>query len=185
MNNRQKLGSKVFYYYISRKISLGIFVLVASIIIASFKTEIFNMVSKLAPVDISILIVNYFVWGLFILSAAILIFSVFLAWVKYLSCDFTLDENAFNIRRGLLTKKEVSIPYRQIQNINIEQSFAHKMMGIGRLVVLTDGDREETDGVFDVIDYNLSKEVRDFILKRTNLQAVGEAESNTVINNLN
>lgn len=189
MNNPQKLGIKVFYYYLSRKTSVGILALVISIIIYSYKNVLISKVELLAPLEVSTTIVSYFIYGLFSLTAILLIFGLFMSWINYISCDFTLDENAFNIRRGFFTKREVSIPYRQIQNINIEQSLSNKMLGIGKLVILTEGDHGNTsggngEGVFQVIDYTLAHQVREFILQRTNLQIVKDVEpSNDVVLN--
>jgi len=98
-----------------------------------------------------------------------------MSWFKYISCDFTLGENAFSIRKGVLSKKEVSIPYRQIQNIDIEQSFNFKMMGVCKLVILTAGndnnDKDgESEGVFDVIDFKVASSIKEMILQKTNIQ---------------
>jgi len=181
MNKNQKLGIKVFYYYLSRKTSIGIFALVVSIIVSSYKSILISKVDLLAPTEVSSIIVSYFIYGLFALTVALIIFGLIMSWINYISCDFTLDENAFNIRRGFLTKREVSIPYRQIQNINIEQSLSHKMLGIGKLVILTEGDHSNLDennreGVFEVIDYSLAHQVREFILQRTNLQIIKDVD---------
>jgi len=177
MNNKQKLGIKVFYYYLSKRISIGIIVLVAAIIILSFKDSLIFKLATFLPLHTVANIVPLFINGLFIISTLFLLFGLFISFVKYVSCDFTMDENAFNVRRGFLTKREVSIPYRQIQSINIEQSIGSKMLGIGKLVILTEGDHGEDtgkniEGVFDVIDYDLAHLVREYILQRTNIQTV-------------
>lgn len=189
MENNQKLGIKVFYYYLSKKISLGIFVLVVSIIVASYKSALISKITFVSGAAAEATI-SYFIYGLFAVSAILLIFSLLASYINYISCDFTLGDNALNIRRGFLTKREISIPYRQIQNINIDQSFSHKMMGIGRLIILTEGDSTENisknkAGVFDVIDYALARQIREYILERTNLQMVKDIEPDTEINHNN
>jgi len=55
------------------------------------------------------------------------------------------------------------------------------MMGIGKLVILTEGSHNEmntnkAEGSFDVIDYDLAHRVREFILQRANLQIVKDVE---------
>ncbi|HAE36956.1 MAG: Membrane-flanked domain-containing protein [Candidatus Nomurabacteria bacterium GW2011_GWF2_35_66] len=180
MNNPQKLGIKVFYYYLSRKISLGVILLVVSFIVSSSKDFIVSKMVMLLPVSVTAVVVNFLTSGLFIISAVFILGAFVTSWFKYTSCDFSLDENAFNIRRGFFTKKEISIPYRQIQNVNIEQSISHKMLGIGKLVILTEGDHSENNGEasggsFDVIDYVLAHKVREFILQRANFQIVKDS----------
>lgn len=175
MNNKQKLGIKVFYYYLSKRTSIGIIVLVAAIIAASSKESLTLKLAELTSIQTATSIIPYFINGIFIVSIILIIIGLLVSYIKYISCDFTMDENAFSIRRGFLTKREVSIPYRQIQNINIEQSLRSKMLGIGKLVILTEGDRNESnegskEGVFEVIDYDLAHRVREYILGRTNIQ---------------
>jgi len=119
-------------------------------------------------------LVNYLSLGLFVISILVLIFGVVLSWFHYISCDFTLGENAFSFRKGFLSKKEVFIPYRQIENINIEQSFNFKMMGVSKLVIETASNDNtnggEAEGFFDVIDSKIAENIREVILQKTNIQ---------------
>lgn len=181
MNNKQKLGIKVFYYYLSKKISVGIFLFVVSIFITSLNDAMVVKADLLFSTETSVLVVKYFVYAAFFISTLFTLYGLLSSWLSYISCDFSLDENAFNIRRGFFTKKEISIPYRQIQNINIEQSLSQKMMGIGKLVILTEGSHSEisttkSEGSFDIIDYDLAHKIREFILQRANLQIVKDVE---------
>jgi len=175
MNTSQKLGIKVFYYYLSKKISAGIALLVVSFIISSFKDSMVSGLNSFLSLITATSIVTYFINGLFIVSVLLLVLGGLMSWFKYISCDFTLGENAFSIRKGVLSKKEVSIPYRQIQNIDIEQSFNFKMMGVCKLVILTAGndnnDKDgESEGVFDVIDFKVASSIKEMILQKTNIQ---------------
>lgn len=176
MNISQKLGIKVFYYFLSKRISIGIIVLVVAVIVAFSKENLTLKLAEFTSIQTATNSISYFINGIFIVSIVLIIIGFFVSYIKYISCDFTLGENAFNIRRGFLTKREISIPYRQIQNINIEQSLRGKMLGIGKLVILTEGDHSENndrnkEGVFEVIDYDLAHRVREYILVRTNIQA--------------
>lgn len=81
-----------------------------------------------------------------------------------------------------MSKKEVSIPYRQIQNINIEQTFSHKMMRVSKLIILTAGSDNadkvgESEGVFEIIDSELALKIREELLKRTNTQIIKENQN--------
>jgi len=173
METNQKLGIKVFFYYLSKRIVIGIVVLVASIFISSSKASIISLFSSFLSNDIASSLVDYIIGGFFTVSVLLIIFGVFMSWLSYISCVFTLGENAISIKRGILNKKDISIPYRQIQDISIEQSFSNKMMGVSKLVILTAGndnnDTEgEAEGSFDVIDSNLAQNIKETILQKTN-----------------
>jgi len=185
MGTSQKLGIKVFYYYLSKKISVGLLLLIASIVFSSLKSAIISKIIFLFPKSLSTAIVSYFSIGLFIVSILLIFGGLLMSWFNYINLSFTLDENSFNIRRGIFSKKEVSIPYRQIQDVDIEQTFFNRMMGVGKLVILTAGnddhDKEgESEGVFRVIDYKVAEQMRKDILQRTNVQTVREVKNNNL-----
>ena len=134
------------------------------------------------PLSLAVVIVNYLTVGLFVLSFIIALIGFLISWIDYISCTFTLDEESFDITRGIFNKKEVSIPYRQIQDIDVEQSFFQKFFGVSKLVILTagndDNDKEgEAEGVFQVIDANIAEKLRENLLQKTSVQKVTEVKS--------
>ena len=182
MDAKQRLGIKVFYYYLSQKILVGFLLLLVSFFIYSSKDGLISKMMILFPLSIASSIFSYFIGVLYIVALLLIIIGSLISWLDYISCDFTLDENAFIIRRGILNKKEISIPYRQIQDIDIEQTFNNKMMGVSKLVILTAGndnnDKEgESEGIFQVIDSNIAEKMRADILERANIQEVKEVRT--------
>lgn len=177
--NNQKLGIKVFYYYLSKRISIGLILLVISFIVASSKDWMASKIVLIFSIQTTVSIVNYIINGLFLISILLILGALLMSWLLYIGCDYTLGDNAFSIRRGILSKKEVSIPYRQIQNIDIEQTFNHRMMGVSKLVVLTASNDNndkvgESEGVFDVIDSKLALTIKEYILQKTSIQPTRE-----------
>ena len=182
MENKQRLGIKVFYYYLSQKVLAGFLLLLVSFFIYSSKSGLISKMIILFPLSMASSIFNYSVGILSIISILLMVIGATISWLDYVSCDFTLDDNAFIIRRGILNKKEISIPYRQIQDIDIEQTFNNKMMGVSKLVILTAGndnnDKEgESEGIFQVIDSNIAEKMRTDILERANIQEVKEVRT--------
>jgi uncharacterized membrane protein YdbT with pleckstrin-like domain len=180
MNNNQKLGIKVFYYYLSKKVMIGFVFLIISFIISSLREAIILKLIYIISLDISILLVKYFIDILFIISTLFILYGVVISWIKYISFSFNLGETALSISHGLFTKKEVSIPYRQIQNINIEQTFNLKIMGISKLVILTagnddDGKNGEAEGIFEIIDSDLAQKIKEQILVKSNIQPISNS----------
>lgn len=174
MNIPQKLGIKVFYYYLFQKVFVGILFLVVFFIIASLKSFLVSSLVFIFPLSVAIVIVNYFIVGLFAVSIVFIAGGFLMSWLLYIRCTFSINDDSFNISRGIFSKKEISIPYRQIQDINIEQTFYFKMMGVSKLVVLTagndDNDKEgEAEGIFEVIDSSMAEKMREELLQKTNI----------------
>ena len=171
MDIEQKLGVKVFYYYLSKRISVGLIVLIISIVFYSSESTLISKIIAVVPKNLATEAIGYCGIGLFLISALTILGAFIMSWINYIDCTFVLGENAFSIRRGLFSKKEVSIPYRQIQNINIERSFYFKTMGVSKLIVLTAGnDNNDTDGgsegIFQVIDSAVAEKLKEDLLEK-------------------
>lgn len=178
----QKLGIKVFYYYLSRRVPFGLLLLIVSFICYFSKSFLASLLFFIFPVNMATSIINYIVIALFVISVLYILFEILRSWLDYINCTFTVSEQSFNITRGILNKKEVFIPYRQIQDISIEQSFYNKMMGISKLIILTAGNDNndkvgESEGIFQVIDSNLAQVLQKDLLERTNVQRIKEIKS--------
>ena len=99
------------------------------------------------------------------------------SYLDYINCTFILDDFSITIKRGILSKKTISIPYKQIQDISLEQSFSNRMMNVCKLAILTagndDNDKDgEAEGVFQIIDINVAKNLQSIILQKNNTQKV-------------
>ncbi len=81
--------------------------------------------------------------------------------------------------RGILTKEEIGIPYRQIQNVDIEMGPIEQALGLSRLIILTAGhedkpdiNKEESEGVLPAIDKRLAYQIREELLNKANIERV-------------
>ncbi|PZR03872.1 MAG: hypothetical protein DI539_25920 [Flavobacterium psychrophilum] len=72
---------------------------------------------------------------------AVFILVAVIAYLKYLNFTFYLDEEneEFVIKKGILNKSRLGIPLDKIQQVNINQSFLQKIIGVHALEVDTAG----------------------------------------------
>lgn len=93
------------------------------------------------------------------------------AWTRYTSVRFMFDEFAFHVERGLVSRSEIAIPFRQIQNVNHEQSMTEKMWGMVHVVVETAGTDEsksaQSDGLLPLLDIGTAQALERELLKRS------------------
>lgn len=153
-------GKKVLYYFSVTKI-LPI-IIIFSILILGLDILNIKQITKISPL---ILIV------LGILSCLI---AFLVAWIKYKSVQFMFDEFAFHIKKGFLSKSEISIPFRQIQYINHTQSFNDKMLGVMNITIETAGDDdigsiEKSEGVLPILETDIALAIEKELLKRSNI----------------
>lgn len=80
---------------------------------------------------------------------------------------FTLDEHAFRLQRGLFRIREITFPYNQISNVNIEQPYHYRMLGLAQLDIISSSDNSSTRKkkkqnayLIPLIDKSIAKELR-------------------------
>ena len=109
--------------------------------------------------------------------------SFIVAKLIYENYVFLMAEDSFKIKRGVLNKTENAIPYRQIQNVDIERDIVFQALGLSRLIILTAGHEDETvknryeaEGVISAVDYKLAEWLQTELLRRADIQKTVEID---------
>ena len=125
------------------------------------------------------LIFDYTILGGALLMLLVAAATVIWTWLEYTTYSYMIDEHAFKIKRGILTTEEISVMYRQMQNVDIERPFFYRLFGLSRIVILTAGhedtdapDPDEAEGILDAVDANLAVQIQSELLRRSNIEEV-------------
>ena len=158
----KRLGTRVFWAFILQNATAFLFILLLLFLFTFFDIsknlhDYFGIGTTLSENIVNII----FFAGLISLFLTF-VWMFIIATIRYYSYSYSLDENAFRVTEGILNKSEVSVPFRQIQDINIEQSLLNQIMGVARFEVLTAG-RED----FDVENKTGQSSVHLPIIKKT------------------
>lgn len=174
------LGHKTFLIFLLERIhaafvclllALGLFVLAGQPFLAT--SPIKNMEQYITEAA----------WICLALFFIVFIITYFVAWLIYANYRFFLGADSLKIKRGILNKEEVAIPYRQIQDVDIERDLTFQMMGLSRLMILTAGHEDvgvsgkgddDSEGVLPAMDRALAEWMQAELLKRANVQKVVE-----------
>ena len=68
-----------------------------------------------------------------------LLFMVIVAELTYRNYTYQITDDGLEVNMGVIFKKNVSIPFGQIENVNIEQSAIDRMLKIARINIETAG----------------------------------------------
>lgn len=133
---QSKIGILVMFFYALQKFARAFFPI---IVILFFKSEKVNLVLVIP--------------GLF---AALLLFGIF-AYFSYLNFTFYIDDqnDEFIIREGIFNKTKTAIQLEKIQQVNINQSFIQKIIGVYALEVDTAGSAKK-EGSIRAISHHLA-----------------------------
>lgn len=161
----ERLGWKTFWVFVLERANIA---LVIGVIACGF-------------ILLNLPFTAYAVWIFLIVFT----FTVLIAWIEYASFAFLLEDDALKVKKGVLHKEEVAIPYRQIQNVDIERGILDQLAGTSRLIILTaghddsDADKEdgkaESEGIIPIVDKKLAARLQSELLKRANIQKVVQA----------
>jgi membrane protein YdbS with pleckstrin-like domain len=76
---------------------------------------------------------------LFVILFLILLGSYFWAYLSYINYKYELTEEGITKEYGVIYKKNVTIPYERIQNININRGIVARLLGLSDLHIFTAG----------------------------------------------
>lgn len=175
------LGAKTLWIFIlSRVHTAGVFLLLTIIL---FVGGVDGWFANVPGVNVNL--TKYAAIGM---EASALLFAItfvgtfLVSWLIYINYKFSLGEDSLKIKRGILNKEEVAIPYRQIQDVDIERDLSFQMFGLSRVVILTaghddeKGSGDESEGMLPAVDKDLGEWLQSELLRRANVQKVIETK---------
>jgi uncharacterized membrane protein YdbT with pleckstrin-like domain len=180
----QKLGGKTLMIFILQRIQAAFVLLLVSI--GLFIIQAQSFVAQV-PVPNFPQYVGYTAWACLALFVIFFLISFLIAWLIYTNYKFCLGENSLKVKRGILNKEEVAIPYRQIQDVDIDRDISFQLMGLSRIIILTAGHEDtpqtgqsgESEGVLPALDKDLAEWLQAQLLQRANIQKVVEENPNS------
>ncbi len=178
----QRLGIRALVLYIVKGLLPGVILLFLTFIVLSLKDTLINSFinSGYAAPDVINKIVLFVIGGMYVLSTLILIFGLLINLIHYFTCIFGMDDYGFKMHRGLISRDEVTIPYHQIEDVDVDQSVIGRLLGVGKLIILTAGNEnkdkhgEENEIVFSIIDISIAKSLQKILVERSSVQLVKE-----------
>jgi len=181
----QPLGRKVLWLFFLQISPVAFILLVLSAFLFVLSSQPFLMDTVFGNMQ------KYAVEGTlitFLAALLIIIGSFIFAWLTYINYLFMMADDSFKIKRGILSKKENAIPYRQIQNVDIERTLLFQILGLSRVIILTAGHEDnamkgaasEAEGIIPAIDKKLAEWLQTELLKKADVQKVTETKQDGV-----
>lgn len=171
------LGKKTYWIFLMQQIGASVVLLILSVLLYTLQAQPFLSGKQFSFVAPYVGMAANICLVLFLLIFA---FTLFVVWITYRNYKYCLGDNSLKIKRGVFSKEEVAIPYRQIQDVDIKRDLSFQMMGLSRIIILTAGHEDEapgdseSEGILPAIDKDLAEWLQAELLKRANVQKVTE-----------
>ncbi|MEI7462779.1 MAG: PH domain-containing protein [Candidatus Taylorbacteria bacterium] len=186
LDQEQHLGKKAFLLLLLQRTIFVFVLIILAIMITVFRdlitTSFISSGDLLGQGGLSSITLNsissIMIIGLFLLSGLLFIVGLIISYLQYHFYTYSFGEFSLKLIRGILHREEVSIPYRQMQDINIDRPLVYRILGVSRVVIDSAGheefgeSRSETDIVLEPIDEKLAREIRDMLQRRIGVQIV-------------
>jgi uncharacterized membrane protein YdbT with pleckstrin-like domain len=181
METYHRLGKKTLAIFVIQRIQAALILLIVGLILLVLQGQPF-----LAQVGVPQLgqYIGLAAEACLVLFGFFFIFAFLIAWLIYVNYKYMLSEDSLKIIRGILNKEEIAIPYRQIQDVDIDRNLSLRMMFASRILILTAGnedargsgddrhERGQSEGYLPALDRDLAEWLRDELLRRANVQKV-------------
>lgn len=178
LNKRYTFGRRTFWFLFFKHGKM-ISLIIALFIFAIFAIHTGN--TSLVVEDFlathwdGIITISMLTQWFILLVLAMLIFLLVIMYEHHAQHKFMLDNHSFHIRKGILMVKEKVIPYRHIQNVDLEQPYHYRIFGVVRLNITTaridtfGDDRakdHEKQNLIPLMDKKIAKELSHFLVTR-------------------
>jgi membrane protein YdbS with pleckstrin-like domain len=108
-----------------------------------------------------------------------IIFAAAMALTFYYSFRYKIENNDLSFERGILGIQEISLPFRQIQNADLEQTILYRIFNLADLIILTAGHedpthvtKDESEIIMPALNIDEARRLQHFLLERANIQRV-------------
>jgi len=184
LDREQHLGHKAFILILLTRFGPGLVLFAVGFVLALMRNYIvYNLVSgpvAFSPVgnpDPTMIsqYVGYALSIIFIASLLIMVIGIIIGTLEYVNYVYIIEEFGIRTKKGILHQRELSILYRQIQDINIDRSLFYRLIGMARLVLLTAGQEEPdqrglTEVVLEPINTEVAIELRLMLQRKVGVQ---------------
>lgn len=109
-----------------------------------------------------------------VVAATVAVVGAALAALRYRRWRFSLDDDALELRRGVLTHVETTVPYVRVQHVDTRRGPVERGVGLARVVVYTAGSRG-ADVTVPGLSPDRARDLRDALRDRAIESTEGDA----------
>ena len=168
------------------RLGLAVFVLFVVCVLVIFHDGLVNLITTplvggsnlpAGGTDLVSTVLYIIFTGLILIDLVVIGVGVIISFLDYKNYTFRFEEFDLIVKRGILNKEETSVPYRQMQDVDLEQNLMYQLFGVCRVVMMTAGHEDsgmndDTETVLEPIDKTLGEEIRKLLQSRIGVQVV-------------
>jgi membrane protein YdbS with pleckstrin-like domain len=95
-----------------------------------------------------------------------ILLSLLWAWLTQHHFRYSLQENYFQKEVGVLYKKYITIPYENIQNIEIDRRVLSRLLGLSEIMIETASSHTRSEGRVPGLKHEEAEQLKDELIRR-------------------
>ena len=170
LNVEQHLGHKALLLSIGKRAGVAFILFIVAVVMAMAKNFFIASSGAIvkgagggaATVSNLATTLSYISDGLFIIVILVFIVGYAISLIEYRNYSFTFEEFDLRMKHGVITRAEISIPYRQIQDVNIHEE---------------NNEKEMAEVILEPIEHEFAEEIRNLLERKIGVQVVKDEKS--------
>ena len=115
--------------------------------------------------------------ALLLASLVIIFIGYLITRLVYVHYTYSFEEFDLKLKRGIFTIREVSLPYRQIQDVNVDRSLLYRFLGVSRVIINSAAhedfkENNQTDIILEPIDKEDAEQIRTILERKIGVQII-------------
>lgn len=187
----KRLGKRALYLFIFLNCGPTLIFLLAEILLLIFSFNINIVLDYFRDNSLVPVLPKVISWGLLIMPIVFIVtlaLGLGLAFFRYYTFRYRMEDNGVSFRRGIFSNEETSMPFKQIQNVDIDQSILYRILGMANVIIMTAGqeDKDTTPAIHSEVEipalsFSEAERIQQFLLNRSNIQEVIPAPGGTEV----
>ncbi len=178
----QKLGARTFYFFLLERMAPAFLLVIAESFLLIFKnTAGGSLVTGMFPGQdaFTTSVFNFALVLIPILFIVVFMISFVIALLMYFTTRYKIDQNGFFMEKGIINKSEISLPFKQIQNVDVDETLLFRIFSMSNLIILTAGHEDvpythenQSEVVLPALPVARARVIQKYLLERANVQEV-------------
>lgn len=165
-----RLGIRAFILFLSRQIRIPLIGLVFLGGLWFYRNLAFE--NQVATRD-------YVLKASLLLVSTLLLYRLIRAFFEYRGYAYRFDDEFLHITRGYINRQEIGVVYHQIQTVTIKHDVVDRVLGVGHLVIIMNGQGgyRPSEVILPALDHRKAQLVQKEILRKARIQGPRYAPS--------
>lgn len=122
-------------------------------------------------------------WWVYIIPIALVLFSFVRAYIKYKFFSFQVENDELVLHQGWLSKEQTVVKFDKIHEVNLNQKFLHKILGLYNVAIDTAGS-SKTEIEINGVSFQKALALKDVLTQRSTEETIETTVNDVLVDEI-